>query len=649
MPTKGLGFESIAVDLGGRRVLDNVSGGVRVGDFLVVLGPSGSGKTLLLSVLCGEAKALPGSKISLAGRLGYAPQFDRLLPFVTVEETLWFGLQLRCTERDFERADRVGELLSLFDLSGIRESVVGSTERRGISGGERKKLGLATELISSPDVLLCDEPTTGLDAVSALAMVKVLAEVSSWTAVCATVHQPSSRLYGLFQHVMVLTKGGSVLYCGEAKKAAATVDGLWRSRGQSPPGSELPAAEFVLEAAFEAQGELAEAAKAVSSVPLFIQDEQEAQPVVGHKLVPLLKRAIVANRRSPAATRAAMGRSIAMGLVVGLFYSGGRRDDQNGVADRTGALFFIAVNQGYSAIGSIRIFLEERVVFEHEHRRGAYAVLPYFLAKTIAELPYQALFALVFGSLAYYFAGLRRDPVAAAAHFGILALATLVAESLALAVGAASPDAKTAVALGPALLSVSLLFAGFLVKLDSLSPMIALLQHASLFRQAFAALLKIEFGIDGLRFLCSVDDKTRLAETLLQAGLPARLIRGNLIDSLPCPVPDARTHLNRTLGADIADQPIARAELPSLLVLFCAFRVLAFWALKWRASRPSRPDASIYDKHNASTATPKTSLSPRVPIARRLSPRGNRIASTSSPSWWSFSNAAEPSSSWHED
>lgn len=582
-----ISFDGVTVVVkGNRRVLDNVSGSVASGDLLVVLGPSGSGKTSLLGVLSGEIVS-PSSIVRISGKLGYAAQFDRLLPFLTVEETLEYGAMLRGNQ-----TANVEELLQSLDLVRVRSSKVGSTERRGISGGERKRLAVGAELISSPDVLLCDEPTTGLDSVSALAMVRLLSAGLSEVAVVATIHQPSTRLYSLFDKVMVLTKTGSVLYSGRADRAAEVVEELFVQDGMAPPGkgalTPLPPAEFVLEAAAEVSPRIAELAAAANAQQESLEVEESAgraHESNKSKFWPLLSRAIASNRRSPVATYAACGRSVMMGLVVGLLYSGSAgRDDQKAVSDRTGAIFFVLVNQGYSAIASIRVFLEERVVFEHESRRGAYSTWAYFLSKTIAELPYQILFALVFGGLSYPLAGLRRDWSASSAHAGVLVLATLVAESLALAVGASSPDAKTAVALGPALLSISLLFAGFLVSLDSLPFAARLLGDVSLFRHAFAALLKIEFNVDRA-FTCSDSDKSKIRSSLIDAGAPRSVVKS--LPNIPCPVPDAKTHLGRILDGNTA--PVLTTEIPALLSLFFVFRLFAFFALKARIGKTKQP------------------------------------------------------------
>jgi len=273
-----------------------------------------------------------------------------------------------------------------------------------------------------------------------------------------------------------------------------------------------------------------------------------------------------------------------MALLVGALYSGVGLD-QRGAADRAGALFFVLVNQAFAALSSLRVFVDERGVFEHERKRGAYGAPAYFLTKSAAEVPAQLAFAAVFAAISYALVGLRWDAAAFAAHVGVLALATLVAESLVLVVGAGAPDAKVAVVVGPVLLSTSLLFGGFFVNLDSLPAYLAPLQHLSLFRHAFAALLKIEY--EGLAFQCSAADRDSLAQKIVAAGVPDDVVRGL---TLPCPTPDGESFLLRILGPNRAAQSVATTDVPALCLLLVGFRLLAYFALtkRGRAARPPK-------------------------------------------------------------
>jgi len=156
-----------------------------------------------------------------------------------------------------------------------------------------------------------------------------------------------------------------------------------------------------------------------------------------------------------------------------------------------------------------------------------------------------------------------------------------------MAVGAAAPDAKTAVILCPVILSTSLLFGGLFVRLDSLPPFLRPLQYLSLFRYAFAGLLKNEFDRADAVFDCDPADRADLAAKIIAAGAPKRLLK-SLTRTLPCPTPDGATHVLRTLGAAGADRADDLAYLVALLV---AFRGLALCALHVRVYASDRPAA----------------------------------------------------------
>ena len=118
------------------------------------------------------------------------------------------------------------------------------------------------------------------------------------------------------------------------------------------------------------------------------------------------------------------------------------------------------------------------------------------------------------------------------------------------------------------------------MSLASLPSFLAPLQYLSLFRYGFAGLLKLEFQHADAVFDCSSADKELLAQRVIDAGAPAKLL-GKLIKKLPCPTPDGATHVKRVLGDDAASRPIAM-DAGALLALLIAFRVLALRALERR-------------------------------------------------------------------
>ena len=184
-------------------VLDNVSGRVVPGEMMAILGPSGAGKTTLIEILAQKHKSgeVLGSVSypetgSNRPRIGFVPQQDVLPPVLTVHEALLFAARLRLPEGvpDSEKQARVDDILDRLGIAHLRNIRIGDGEKRGISGGEMRRVSIGLELVAKPDILLLDEPTSGLDSVSAAKVAKVLHALAhdpeNPTAVIASIHQP---------------------------------------------------------------------------------------------------------------------------------------------------------------------------------------------------------------------------------------------------------------------------------------------------------------------------------------------------------------------------------------------------------------------------------------------------------------------------
>ena len=210
-------------------ILDNVSGRVEPGQMMAILGPSGAGKTTLVEILAGKQKmgvvsgtvtrSSTAGRTNISPRIAFVPQQDVLPAMLTVREALLFAAELRLPESVpfHEKHHRVEEVIRQLGLERVADTRIGSGERRGISGGEMRRVSIGLELVSLPDALVLDEPTSGLDSVSAARVADVLRAVAHDpqrpTAVIASIHQPSSKLYHTFDRVMVLAHGRA-LYAG---------------------------------------------------------------------------------------------------------------------------------------------------------------------------------------------------------------------------------------------------------------------------------------------------------------------------------------------------------------------------------------------------------------------------------------------------
>lgn len=197
------------------------------GELIGVMGGSGVGKSTLLNVLNGNLKLNNGQilingydlekdKEKLRGMIGFVPQDDLLIDELTVFQNLYYNAKL-CfrdfSEKKIQRA--VMRVLMDIDLIGIRNLTVGDPLNKFISGGQRKRLNIALELIREPSVLFADEPTSGLSSMdSEMVMLLLKEQTLKGRLVIVNIHQPSSDIYKLFDKLLIMDKGGYPIYYG---------------------------------------------------------------------------------------------------------------------------------------------------------------------------------------------------------------------------------------------------------------------------------------------------------------------------------------------------------------------------------------------------------------------------------------------------
>ena len=195
------------------------------GELLAIMGGSGTGKTTLLSLLNGSLKPQEGS-ITINGHdisepkakdlIGFVPQDDLLIEELTVYQNLWFTAKLCFEGMPDEAVDRrVMKTLKDLGLDAIKDLKVGSAINKYISGGQRKRLNIALELIREPAVLFLDEPTSGLSSADTEKVINLLKEQTlKGKLIVVNIHQPSSDVYKLFDRLWLLDKGGYPVFDG---------------------------------------------------------------------------------------------------------------------------------------------------------------------------------------------------------------------------------------------------------------------------------------------------------------------------------------------------------------------------------------------------------------------------------------------------
>ncbi|MBA0848487.1 hypothetical protein Goshw_002859 [Gossypium schwendimanii] len=228
-------FKDLTLTLKGKNknLLRSVTGKLMPGRVSAVMGPSGAGKTTFLSALTGKTAA--GCSVTglilVNGKnepiqayrkiIGYVPQDDIVHGNLTVEENLRFSARCRLSA-DLAKPDKVlviERVIESLGLQAVRDSLVGTVEKRGISGGQRKRVNVGLEMVMEPSLLILDEPTTGLDSSSSQLLLRALRrEALEGVNICMVLHQPSYTLFKMFDDLILLAKGGLVAYLGPVKK-----------------------------------------------------------------------------------------------------------------------------------------------------------------------------------------------------------------------------------------------------------------------------------------------------------------------------------------------------------------------------------------------------------------------------------------------
>ncbi len=204
----------------------------RSGQLIGVIGGSGTGKSTLLNVLNGSLKLSNGNitingydltqdQEHLEGVIGYVPQIDLLIEELTVYENLYYNARLCFSElNQVEIKELVNKAIDDFDLVEAKDLVVGSPLRKTLSGGQRKRLNIALELIRQPSILFVDEPTSGLSSMDSEKVMSLLKrQTLNGRLVIINIHQPSSEIFKLFDKLLIIDKGGRVIHNGNPMDA----------------------------------------------------------------------------------------------------------------------------------------------------------------------------------------------------------------------------------------------------------------------------------------------------------------------------------------------------------------------------------------------------------------------------------------------
>jgi len=427
---ENLGF-SVNVKKETKQIIQAANGIVYPSELCAVMGPSGAGKSTLLDLLCNRIKPSTGS-IKLQGAAldssfkhcsAYVQQQDTLMGNLSVQENVFYSALLRLPSSMSKAAisKKVDEVLQEMGIMKVRGSKVGTVFVRGVSGGERRRVTIAVELVTDPAVLFLDEPTSGLDSTASFKVVECLKSSAQHAnrTVIATIHQPASSTYELFDKLYLLVSGQTA-YFGPLANA---VD-HFKSLGMSCPEFSNPADFFLdqMNVDFWKDRSAAEVhikqiadgfknsqadAQATEEIKMFLQKHSEGVPVTTYANNWLRQTAILFRRNLMDAifnplvywVRAVM--YVAMAILMGTcWYDIGYNQDS--VENRLGAFFFAVAFLCFMSVAGIPAIIEDKANFEKERANGAYGVASYVLANTLVGIPFIFLIAVIYTVIAYW-------------------------------------------------------------------------------------------------------------------------------------------------------------------------------------------------------------------------------------------------------
>jgi ABC-type multidrug transport system ATPase subunit len=472
-----------------KTILNPVNATFNAGVLNVIMGPSGSGKTSLLNSMALRLRNSVGTKYRPAGKLtfnGAVPSDsvirsvcsyvcqddDALLPSLTVRETLRFaaGLRLPSFMSKEEKNRRAEDVLLKMGLKDCADNLIGGELVKGISGGEKRRVSIAVQVLTDPRILLLDEPTSGLDAFTANSIMEVLQGLANeGRTLILTIHQARSDLFREFGNVLLLARGGSQVYSGPGRDML----GYLARHGYECPTHTNPA-DFALDMItidLQQEGRELESRKRVQNLidhwkeessftnekPAGTRDEGIKDTPEQHnsqnttqrrsfnkanlstpaelgalirKRAPittslplLLHRATINTYRQPELIVARLMQVIGLALVLALFFAPFDNDyysvqNRMGFVQEIGAFYFVGMLQNTA------IYPNERDVFYREDDDGVYSVHAFLAAYTILEVPFEIISCMIFGVLGVIAVDLPRTAtlyfVSVFACFGIV-------------------------------------------------------------------------------------------------------------------------------------------------------------------------------------------------------------------------------------
>ncbi|KAI3945284.1 hypothetical protein MKX01_035045 [Papaver californicum] len=409
------------------QLLREVTGAFRPGVLTALMGVSGAGKTTLMDVLAGRKtggyiegdvriSGYTKNQETFARISGYCEQNDIHSPQVTVRESLIYSAFLRL-DKEIKAEDKmifIDEVMDLVELESLKDAIVGLPGVSGLSTEQRKRLTIAVELVANPSIIFMDEPTSGLDArAAAIVMRAVRNTVDTGRTVVCTIHQPSIDIFESFDELLLMKRGGQVIYGGPLGKHShkiveyfEAIPGVPKIKEKYNPATWMlevsnNAAEVRLGMDFAEYyrssalfGRTKEMVKELITPPSGSKDlyfpTQYSQSTWGQFKSCLWKQWWT-YWRSPDYNLVRYFFTLAAALMLGTVFwqVGTKRDSSADLTIIVGAMYAAVLFVGINNCSTVQpIVAIERTVFYRERAAGMYSALPYAISQVVTEIPY---------------------------------------------------------------------------------------------------------------------------------------------------------------------------------------------------------------------------------------------------------------------
>eukprot|EP00798_Chlamydomonas_sp_ICE-L_P020669 gene20669-27459_t len=393
---------------------------------------------------------------------------------------------------------QVWNIINELGLSTVAHCFIGDSYTRGLSGGEKRRVSIACELLTLPSLLFLDEPTTGLDSTNAARVVDIMAsQATAGITIVMSIHQPRPDIFRLMDRLLLLSGQGQVVFSGPVSYAASHLAGL----DLSPPGPTVPIADYLLDMVIRSStGEVNQMvnmwkssamshmstalASSLADAPLPLPPRKFSASFV-EQLTALAGRLLRNTYRHPFLVVLNFGATLAAAVGLGVFFRNAGTDTA-GIQNRLGVLFFMLLYLSLMSLSCLPVWRDDKLLFLRERGSGLYNAPAYFTAVVIPPV-FFALFS-------YPAIGLHPTCSACILWFvWTLIVANVTSASMCMAIGAAAPSNTVANMVGSLTVMLLLLFGGFLLNKDKIPVYCKWISSTSFFNYAYEALAVNEF------------------------------------------------------------------------------------------------------------------------------------------------------------